>query len=181
MARNGRRQRIEQFEQLCRERKLPVTLQRRAVLEEILGRRDHPTADQIYDVLKVRLRGLSRTTVYRTIETLVELGFITKVCHLGSAARFDPKVARHHHLVCMRCECILDLEADPTEAIAWPDVQKQGFEICDYHIHFRGLCAACRRTRGGPKRSTRTTRNRRAGTPARVKSIRPSKGRRTQS
>jgi len=146
MMQEARRTRIEQFERACRECRLPVTPQRRAVLAEILGHTDHPTADQIYDALKERLPGLSRTTVYRILGTLVELGIITKICHPGSAARFDPRIEQHHHLVCMRCESIIDLEAGHLNKVTWPDVRGLGFEIRDYHIHFRGVCAACRRT-----------------------------------
>ena len=66
-----KRQRLESFERLCRERGLSLTVQRRAVLEAVLDRGDHPTADQVYDEVKERLPGLSRTTVYRVLETLV--------------------------------------------------------------------------------------------------------------
>ncbi|HOW69203.1 MAG TPA: Fur family transcriptional regulator [Phycisphaerae bacterium] len=147
MTPEARRKRIEQFERACRERGLPMTTQRRLVLEEMLVRKDHPTADQIYDSLKSRLHGLSRTTVYRILDTLVQFGIITKICHHGSAARFDPEAHQHHHLVCMHCEKIIDVETGPRSRIAWPSVRGLGFQIQDYLIHFRGICDRCRQTR----------------------------------
>lgn len=65
--------RLEEFEEICRQKGLPVTMQRRVILEAILQRGDHSTADQIYEAVQDRIPQLSRTTVYRTMETLLEL------------------------------------------------------------------------------------------------------------
>ena len=142
----SKQKRMKQFEQACRERGLPITTQRKTIFEMILDRADHPTADQVYDQVRERIHTISRTTVYRILDTLVELGWITKICHPGSAARFDPRIHQHHHLVCLHCEKIIDVDEKRLNGVAWPDVRGYGFEIRDYHIHFRGVCAACRRT-----------------------------------
>lgn len=144
MDRESKQQQVERLERLCHERGLPVTMQRRTVFEMILDREDHPTADQIYDKVRSRIHTISRTTVYRILETLVELRLIARICHPGSAARFDPKTRPHHHLVCLHCETIFDLEDSQVTQVAWPDVRAYGFEIQDHHIHFRGVCATCR-------------------------------------
>jgi Fur family peroxide stress response transcriptional regulator len=144
-----KRNRVEIFERACRERGLPVTAQRRTVFEMILDREDHPTADQVYEQVRRRLPTISRTTVYRVLDGLVGLGLITRICHPGSAARFDPKVHQHHHLVCLYCERIIDLEEQRLNRVAWPDVRRYGFEIRDYYIHFRGVCARCRKASAG--------------------------------
>lgn len=143
MARSSLDHRMAQFERICRERHLPLTIQRRAVSRAVLRRRDHPTADQIHAQIKRILPGMSRTSVYRILEILVETGMVIKVCHPGSAARYDPKLGRHHHLVCLSCERIIDIEVPRLDNLPLPDVGAQGFQIDDYHIHFRGLCALC--------------------------------------
>lgn len=165
MAGYSKNQRIEQFERACRERGWPVTAQRRAILKNILDREDHPTADQVYDRVRRLLPTISRTTVYRILDGFVELGVVTRICHPGSAVRFDPKVHQHHHLVCLYCNSVIDLEEKSLNKVSWPDVRRHGFEIRDYHIHFRGVCATCRRTchaRPGPK--PKATARRRGGT-----------------
>lgn len=138
--------RIERFERLCRVHGLSLTVQRRVILEAILDREDHPAADQVYEAVRERIPGVSRTTVYRVLETLVRLGLITKVCHPGAAARFDPKTHQHHHLVCLHCGGIVDLEDERLEGITLPEVSTKGFEVQEFHIHFRGICPACRKT-----------------------------------
>lgn len=137
--------RMELFERACRDLGLSLTVQRRLVFEAVSAREDHPTADYIYDDIRSRLPGISRATVYRILDTLVQAGLIAKICHPGSAARFDPKVHQHHHLVCMHCEGIIDIESPRLDRIPWPNVSELGFEINGYHIHFRGICCECRR------------------------------------
>ena len=132
------------FEQACQKHGLPVTIQRRRVFEGILIREDHPTADQLYDRLKPQLPGLSRTTVYRILDTLVQIGVITRISHPGSVARYDPRISRHHHLVCLRCEAVIDIEDPRLDEVPWPNVRRQGFDIQGCHVHFHGLCAKCR-------------------------------------
>jgi Fur family peroxide stress response transcriptional regulator len=140
-----KRERLRRFEELCRQRGLSLTVQRRLILEAVLDRVDHPTVDTIYDEVKQRIPGVSRTTVYRVLETLTEVGVVTKVCSPGAAARFDPVTQRHHHLVCLRCNRLIDLTDERLDQLKLPDVRPLAFEIKDYSIHFHGICAACRR------------------------------------
>ncbi len=150
MASGSQSGRIESFERLTRQHGLPLTVQRRTVFEILLGREDHPTADQVYDEARPRLAGISRTTVYRILDTFVQHGLITKICHPGPAVRFDPKVRRHDHLVCLHCEKVIDIEDRRLARLPCPDVRGHGFEIWDYHVHFLGVCAGCRnRKKGG--------------------------------
>ena len=136
--------RIAVFERECRSRGLSLTVQRRTVFEELSGRRDHPTADQVYDAVHGRLPSLSRTTVYRVLETLVETGFARKVHHPDAVVRFDPATGRHHHLVCESCGRLVDLDDSVVPRVPIPDAKGIGFRIRDYSVSFSGLCASCR-------------------------------------
>ncbi|MBP7933763.1 MAG: transcriptional repressor [Phycisphaerae bacterium] len=153
----------DRLRRVCRERGLPLTVHRRAVFEAIRGREDHPTADQVYSAVQARLPGVSRTSVYRILEMLVATGMVTKVCHPGSAARFDPKTHQHHHLVCLSCERIIDVEDPRLNCVPLPDVRGHGFLIDDYHVHFRGTCADCLRKRAARVRTSRPVGRPKAG------------------
>ncbi len=139
--------RLHEFEALCRAQGLPVTVQRRAILVAVLGRNDHPTADQVHALVKLQLPGLSRTTVYRVLETLVDMGLIRQLHHPGASARYDGKIQRHHHLVCTHCHAVIDVESAALNALNPEVTGKHGFEIQDYSVHFIGLCAKCRAKR----------------------------------
>ncbi len=138
-------ERLHRFEELCRSRGLPLTVQRRTILAAVLEREDHPTADRVYQVVRERIPGVSRTTVYRVLDTLVELGVIRQVQQTGSAARFDGNTRRHHHLICSRCGCMADLETPELSELPLPKGNPQGFRIHDYTVQFLGICAACRK------------------------------------
>ena len=118
---------IRQFEAACRAQGLPVTVQRRRIFEALLGRTDHPTPDQVYAAVKETLPGVSRTTVYRVLKTLVGLGVLAKACSPSAATRVDPRTHRHHHLVCQRCDRLVDVEDAAVEhRIRPPDVRRRG-------------------------------------------------------
>jgi Fur family peroxide stress response transcriptional regulator len=143
MSPTEKQQRIDRFFAAHRERGLPVTTQRRAVFEAILGRRDHPTAEQVYRAVRAGLPQISRMTVHRILGTFVSLGLLSKTCHPGSSARFDPKLHLHHHLVCLDCGRIIDVEDPRLNQLPWPKVNPREFQIEDYLVHFRGRCARC--------------------------------------
>lgn len=129
---------------LCRSKGLPVTVQRTTIMSALAGRKDHPTADQIYEEVKPQLAGVSRTTVYRVLETFVAHGLAQKIGSSEAKARFDADVRRHHHLECLRCGAILDLPYQTSYDIPLPESPDDQFQVLDYSIQFRGVCARCR-------------------------------------
>jgi Fur family peroxide stress response transcriptional regulator len=139
--------RLQQFEEICRQKGLPVTTQRRVILEAILERDDHPTADQIYDAVQDRIPQVSRTTVYRTIDTLLELGVIRRVHLTGVTGRFDGTIRRHHHLVCTQCDKIMDINDEDLDQLSLPKRKLQGFKVDDWSVQFVGTCAECQKKR----------------------------------
>lgn len=135
---------LRELEELCRQKGLPFTMQRRVILEATLQRDDHPTADQIYEAVLHEIPQVSRTTIYRVLDTLVDLGMIRRL-HQTGAARFDGKINRHHHLVCVRCGRIVDLEDRPLDQLPLPKRKLQGFKINDFSVHFSGTCRDCQK------------------------------------
>lgn len=136
-------ERLSSYEKLCRDRGLAMTVQRRVILEELVHRTDHPTADEMFDAVRDRLPGLSRTTVYRVLDTFVQVGAARKVFHTDAVVRFDPIRERHHHLVCERCRTLFDLDASLVEDVELPR-SRGGFRIRGYSIIFTGVCKRCR-------------------------------------
>jgi Fur family ferric uptake transcriptional regulator len=98
-------------------------------------------------MVEARLPGIARTTVYRTLEHLTRMGIITKACHPGPVARFDPRTEIHHHLVCLYCNDFIDFEDDVLNRLPVPDTSAFGFEVRDYRVQLRGICQNCRENR----------------------------------
>ena len=141
-----KRERLRQFELTCREHGMALTVQRRHILECTLGRTDHPTADQIYDLARRRLPNVSRATVYRVLDTFVSMGVLTKASSPGAATRFDPMIRRHHHLYCTQCDRLVDIEDKQLDqAVKLPSGKTHEFQIEGFSVHFHGVCPTCQK------------------------------------
>lgn len=135
---------LKLMEERCRKNRLSLTVQRRTILENLSSRTDHPTADQIYASIQDRLTGISRTTVYRVLETFVQLGLAQKISNPEAKARFDADTSRHHHAACLACEKVLDIDDRLI-----PDIDLQGtdlddFDVFDCSVVAVGLCKDCK-------------------------------------
>lgn len=119
-----------------------LTPQRQAIFAALDCNSTHPTAEGIYDLVRVHMPSISLRTVYQTLNDLTEMGEISQVdLGLGSS-RFDPNIAPHHHLVCSGCETVFDVDGE-FAGLAVPASQVDGFVIEATDIIFRGMCASC--------------------------------------
>ncbi|APG27885.1 hypothetical protein A7E78_08590 [Syntrophotalea acetylenivorans] len=136
-------EKVQQMEAICRDRGLSLTHQRRALLHALSQRTDHPTADQLFDDLKENIHGLSRTTIYRILETFVRVGLVVKISSPQAKARFDADTSRHHHVSCVQCGAVADLPVSGFNLPSFPENHPSGFRLYDYSITFSGLCPRC--------------------------------------
>lgn len=148
--RTGCSNKEQEFEAVCRRHGLALTIQRRVIMESLASRTDHPTADQVYEDVAQTIRGVSRTTVYRVLDTFVSIGLAKKINNQESKARFDADTTRHHHLTCTRCGQVLDLYDSDLNNLQLPTGIGDEFTITDYSVTFTGVCALC--TKGGAQR-----------------------------
>ncbi len=135
--------RIDEFQRLCREQGEPLTEQRLLVLEAVLDLEDHPTADQVHEAVTRRDPGVSRATVYRALESLARIGVVVKASHPGRAVRYDSRTETHHHMVCVRCDGVIDFTDERLDALPVPDTSPLGFEVSGVQVQLRGICRRC--------------------------------------
>lgn len=133
---------LERFTRACRDQGTPVTHQRLEIYRALLASEAHPDADAVFRQLKPQFPALSQATVYKTIELLEGLGLVRKVPAPGPTRRFDANRHPHHHLWCVRCHGLTDIESDEFEGLELPG--GLDFEVMDYTIQFSGVCASCR-------------------------------------
>ena len=120
---------------------VPLTHQRLAVYEELSSRRDHPSAESLYESLKKLYPSLSLATVYKTLQTLHAMRMVARVDSPTAQARYDAIVETHHHAVCSGCGRIEDLFDSRLDALPAP--KSSGFKFSGHSVHFHGLCAQC--------------------------------------
>jgi Fur family transcriptional regulator, peroxide stress response regulator len=136
--------RLKEFAARCRRGGLAVTPQRLAVIEELLQSAEHPRADEIYAAVRRRHPHISLATVHRTLETLCAIGEARKVTALHDSARYDGNLTPHHHVVCIRCRRVRDVEIPELERLLAAEAQLGEFKVLGTSLELRALCARCR-------------------------------------
>lgn len=103
---------------------LRMTPQRTAICQALALRFDHPTAQSLYEQVKVDYPSLSLTTVYQTLDTLHKLGAITSLGTAGDdSIHFEVNTDPHINLACLTCHRICDLESSAIRELE-AEVQK---------------------------------------------------------
>ncbi len=123
---------------------LKVTAPRVAVLRA-LQRLPHSSAERVFDRVKDELAGTSTQAVYGILAAFTGAGLVRRFDPPGSPALFECRVGdNHHHLVCIRCSAIRDVDCVIGEAPCLEPSDDAGFVILSAEVTFNGLCEQCR-------------------------------------
>jgi Fur family transcriptional regulator, ferric uptake regulator len=123
---------------------LRITEQRKIIIEELQKLTSHPTANELYEIVRQRLPRISLGTVYRNLEILSESGMIQKLEMAGTQKRFDGTVENHYHVRCVICGRVDDVPMPPIRAIDEALAGVSEYDILWHRLEFMGLCPACR-------------------------------------
>ena len=117
--------------------------QRECILKNLQSRRDHPTADMVYESVQVDEPNISLGTVYRNLSFLAENGQILKISTGIGPDHFDGFTEAHNHFVCRECGRVLDLDYVADEKIIADASKNFNGEIEGYDLQFYGTCEDC--------------------------------------
>lgn len=121
-----------------------MTKQRGLILQVMRETKSHPTADEVYQVVRQRLPKISLGTVYRNLEVLCEQGLIKQVEVGGTQRRYDGIIERHWHARCTHCEQVFDIPEDAVSIIETGLLANFDFAITNYRLELQGICGKCR-------------------------------------
>ena len=124
--------------------KLRMTKQRQLILEELRKVKTHPTADDMYQMLRKRMPKISLGTVYRNLEILSESGIIQKLDIGGTQKRFDADTSTHYHVRCAICGRVADLHLEPDMNVEKEAARLTDFQILRHRLEFIGICPECK-------------------------------------
>ena len=117
---------------------------RAAILEAIRGTECHPSAEWIYQKLKLEHPDLSLGTVYRNLTHFQETGEIKSVGVVKGQERFDANTAPHSHFVCTECGAVCDLpEIKPDPDLDRTVCNRYGHAVSRHELVFYGCCKDC--------------------------------------
>lgn len=120
-----------------------LTKQRKVVLDVIKQADKHLTASEIYIRAKRLLPTISFATVYNSLKFLKEAGYIAEIKFADNASRFDKKVSRHDHAICVKCGKIIDIELNLPVDLVEMASELSGFKPKSFEFTLHGLCPEC--------------------------------------
>lgn len=137
--------RLARLSRRLREQGYRVTGARRAILRELVSSSGHVSADELAALVNRRAPRVGRMTVYRTLELLQQLGLVRAI-YLGSGAAHYVLLedGHHHHLVCARCDTVVEFDDCLMHELEQRLGERYNFRVQGHLLEVVGLCASCR-------------------------------------
>jgi Fur family transcriptional regulator, peroxide stress response regulator len=135
--------RLGEFVARCRNRGNALTPQRLAVIQALLASENHPSADEICAAVRRRHPHVSLATVHRILEQFCEVGEARKVTLLHDLARYDGNVGPHHHILCVRCRRVHDIEVPGVDKLLEGRTSLGQFALLRCSLEIEALCGRC--------------------------------------
>ena len=125
-----------------------LTTQRQIILEELAKVKTHPTASELYDMVRKRLPRIGLGTVYRNLELMADSGMILKIEVGGTQKRFDAITDSHYHIRCSSCGKVDDIDVPVTKDLVTQAADATSYQILGHHVEFTGICGDCQKQSG---------------------------------
>ena len=126
-----------------------ITPQRLCILWALVGSNTHPSAEEIYAQVKQISPTTSLATVYKTLDTLREMGEVLEIQPGDGRQHFDGiRPHFHPHVICTQCGEIQDVEVEGLTGLPGLAQTASGYEIHAQRVEFYGLCSQCQAAKG---------------------------------
>jgi Fur family ferric uptake transcriptional regulator len=138
------------FERYLRSHGYNATSDRKAIAGLVFSLHEHFTAEDLVTKLKASKKHVSRASVYRTLNLLVESGFVRRFEMGGQAAYYEHVFGHchHDHLICLHCGQVTQLEDSNLERAQREACARMGFRIEDHYLEIYGICKDCASEKG---------------------------------
>lgn len=128
---------------IFKEKKLKLTPQRLAVYKYLMGTKEHPSVETIYNSLHEEYPTMSLATVYKAIKTLVEVNLIQELNVGEGNFRYDANFLSHPHIQCVECGKVSDLGDLSLDNLNEQASKYTDFNIMYNKVYFYGTCTDC--------------------------------------
>ena len=138
---------LESFASYLREHNLPVTAQRLAIADVVLGSERHMSADDVARELRSRGSAAGLATVYRTIEVLLRSGLLVERDFGEGFKRYEPArdIPHHEHLLCSVCGKVTEFRDERLERMTTLIAEQHRFSRQGHRLVIYGTCVDCRK------------------------------------
>jgi len=133
---------VEEIFAACRERGLRITKPLKVILTVL---KEAPLPMSLAE-LELQIDSCDRTTIYRTLQRLEQVGVLRQLNFIKQGAKFTLKADSEHkdYLICEGCGKVEALEVDcPVKSLEKKLMEKTGFRGLSHELEFYGLCPKC--------------------------------------
>jgi len=140
---------LTQVGKKLRDRDYKLTPQREEILRVLIENQDkHLSAEEILGLVKEKAPEVGLATVYRTLEILYSMGLVHCMDFGDGRKRYefellDKKAHQHHHLICLKCGRIEEIEEDLLEELEREVYKSKGFTVTNHQLKIYGFCQEC--------------------------------------
>ncbi len=137
--------RYESMVKKLRERGCKLTPQRLAVARVLAVSQGHPNVEAIFERLQDSFPTMSLATVYRNLMLFKSLGEVLELGFPDGSNRYDGnKPFPHPHVICVRCQKIIDPDLGSLKDMTAEVADETGFDILSHRLDFFGICGECK-------------------------------------
>lgn len=128
------------LEQLCTDKGLRITEQRRVIARVLSESEDHPDVEQLHQRASAIDSGISIATVYRTVRLFEEAGILDRHDFGDGRARYEAAPEAHHdHLIDVETGKVVEFVDPELEALQRQIAEKLGYRLVDHRMELYGV------------------------------------------
>ncbi len=137
---------IDKLKQIIKDQGLKYTKQREIIFETILNSEEHLNADELNQLISKQYPNekIGIATIYRALTFLEESNLISSIELNKDGKKFEPSTKHHHdHLICIKCDKIVEFVDESIESTQEDIANKNGFELVRHTMYLYGICEQC--------------------------------------
>ena len=128
------------LEQMCAERGMKMTEQRRVIARVLAEASDHPDVEELYQRSSEIDSKISIATVYRTVRLFEETGLLERLDFGDGRARYEEASGEHHdHLINVKTGEIIEFQNEAIEALQEKVAEEFGFKLVGHRLELFGV------------------------------------------
>lgn len=131
---------LTRIELLCAQQGLRMTGQRRVIARVLSGAKDHPDVEEVYLRANEVDRGISLSTVYRTLKLFSEKGILERHDFGHKRGRYEEASRGHHdHLIDVETGRVIEFSSEEIEALQEAIARRLGFKLVGHRLELYGV------------------------------------------
>ncbi|TXH81375.1 MAG: transcriptional repressor [Rhizobium sp.] len=131
---------VKSLEELCAERGMRMTEQRRVIARIIENSGDHPDVEELYRRSVQVDAKISISTVYRTVKLFEDAGLLARHDFRDGRSRYETVPEEHHdHLIDLKSGVVIEFHSPEIEALQERIAREHGFKLVDHRLELYGI------------------------------------------